>query len=116
MRIGGYRQRQAAPPRHMGRRVNQRRADAPAPKPGLHKQSIELSANHGSKTGDAPIDLGNEDLAAFDLLGRQVDRIRMSLEVRTVILVRQSGPTLQCFQRRTFLGLRRTDRQPLNGL
>ena len=86
----------------MRRRLDERRADSPAPKFRLDEQPIEFgfafSARNDRKTGDAPAIFGDQDLPALYLLGGKGNGVGIGLELLAILFEGQRSPPLQLLE------------------
>jgi hypothetical protein len=89
--------------------LNQAAADTAAHPIRLDEQAVELTRRPDAleqdrEPDDDAIALGDADVPGLDLLDRQLDRVRMRLELLAIHRLMDRGTTLQRFQRPAFRG------------
>src|SRR5262245_32181994 len=92
----------------MGCEVDKGRADSTPPQYRLDEQAIELGriANdqNNRKASDPIVSLGDEYFAALDLITRQVNRVRVRLQLLIIFAERQRGAQLKRLQCHPLVG------------
>ena len=100
----------------MGRRFDESRADPLAPKIGLDEQAVELIFDDGGEARHPTIELGDDHLAALDLISGQVDGVGMGGELLAIVGKRQRRAALEILQLLSLTGLRQADSKRLSAL